>query len=90
MILYFDSNMIINEILKNRIASLRHHIVLMLVINLGIRYAWLIPTHQNSKPLLMSRYTTVTRILFYKYLPISTVPLFKDLILVTFVSAFKP
>ena len=25
-----------------------------------------IPTHQNSKPLLMSRYTTVTHILFYK------------------------
>jgi len=23
------------------------------------------PTHQNSKPLLMSRYTTVTYILFY-------------------------
>ena len=31
----------------------------MLVINhLGLRAAWLIPTHQNSKLLLMSRYTT--------------------------------
>jgi len=28
----------------------------------------LIPTHQNSKPLLMSRYTTVTDILFYNYM----------------------
>jgi len=39
----------------------------MLVINrLGLRPVWLIPTHQNSKPLLMSQYTTVTHILFYK------------------------
>jgi len=39
----------------------------MLVINhLDIRPVWLIPTHQNSKPLLMSRYTTVTHILFFK------------------------
>ena len=29
--------------------------------------AWLIPTHQNSKLLLMSQYTTVTHILFYKF-----------------------
>ena len=37
----------------------------MLVINhLGLRHAWLIPTHHNSKPLLMSRHTTVTHILF--------------------------
>jgi len=34
--------------------------------HLGIRQAWLIPTHQNSKPLLMSRYTTVTHMLFLK------------------------
>jgi len=49
-----------------------HHIIidslttvvdLMLVINhLGLRPAWLIPTHQNTKLLLVSRYTIVTHI----------------------------
>ena len=40
----------------------------MLVINhLGIRIARLIPSHQNSKPLLKSRYTPVTRISINKY-----------------------
>mgnify|MGYP006890283561 FL=1 len=35
-------------------------IVLILVINdLSLQPAWLIPTHKNSKLLLMSRYTTV-------------------------------
>ena len=39
--------------------------VLMHVINrLDLLPAWLILTHQNSKRLLMSRYTTVTHILF--------------------------
>jgi len=31
----------------------------------GSRPAWLIPTHQNDKPLLMSRYMTVFHILFW-------------------------
>ena len=35
--------------------------------HLGLRPAWLIPTHQNSKPLLTSRYTTVTDISFNKF-----------------------
>jgi len=41
---------------------------MMLVFNhLGLRPAWLIPTHQqNSKLVLMSRYTTVIHILFLK------------------------
>ena len=39
----------------------------MFVINhLGLRPACLISTHQNCKPFLMSRYTMVTLILFYK------------------------
>jgi len=39
-------------------------VVLMLVINhLVIQPVWLIPMHQNFKPLLMSRYTMVTHIL---------------------------
>ena len=42
----------------------------MLVINhLGLRPALLNPTHQNSKPFLMSRYTRVTHILCLKYTP---------------------
>ena len=46
-------------------AHLQRFVVLMLVINhLGLWRAWLIPTHQNSKLLLMTRYTTVTHILF--------------------------
>ena len=41
--------------------------VMMHVINhLGIRPACFITTHQKYKPLLMSRHTTVTHILFYK------------------------
>ena len=36
----------------------------MLVIH---HFPWLIPTHQNFKPLLMNRYTRVTHILFYNY-----------------------
>jgi len=39
----------------------------MCVINhLGFWPAWFIPTHQNSKLLLISRYTTVIHILFLK------------------------
>jgi len=48
--------------------DIRYDVVLMLVINhLGLLLAWLIPTHQKSKLLLMSRYTMVTHILFLKY-----------------------
>jgi len=37
----------------------------MFVINhLGLRHGWIIPTDQNSKLLLMSRYTTVIHIVF--------------------------
>ena len=35
---------------------------------IGIRHTWLILTHQNSKPFFMSRYTTVTNILFLKHI----------------------
>ena len=39
----------------------------MLVIDhLDFRPAWLTPTHQNSKLLLINRYTTVIHILFLK------------------------
>jgi len=34
--------------------------------HLGIWPEWLIPTHQNSKPLFVSQNTTVTHFLFYK------------------------
>jgi len=38
---------------------------MLVIIHIGLRPAWLIPTHQNSKPLLMSQYMMVTHILFY-------------------------
>ena len=48
-------------------AHSQRFVVLILLINhLGLQPACLIPTHQNSKPLLMSPYTIVTHILFYK------------------------
>ena len=51
--------------MKYRHISLLTMVILMLVINqLSLQPAWLIPTYQNSKPLLMSRYTTGTHILF--------------------------
>jgi len=49
-------------------AYLQQFVVLMLVINhLCLCPAWLIPTSQNSKPLLIGQYTTVNHILFYMH-----------------------
>jgi len=54
----------------------------MRVINhLGLRSGWLIPTHQNSKLLLMSRYTTVIHIVFLKCTDTFHVPFYTTLIL---------
>jgi len=39
----------------------------LVINNVGLPTAWLIPQHQNSKPLLMGPYTKVTHILFFNY-----------------------
>jgi len=47
---------------RHILAHLHRFVILMLVIN------HLIPTHQNSKPLLMSQYTMLTHISFLEVL----------------------